>query len=69
MNGMIGMTSEEAATVTTVPLEYYGPALGLGLGLDLGLGMVVDFDTGGWDVADVYSPAPTAAHLVSGAVF
>ena len=69
LDEMIGMTSEEAAAVTTVPLEYYGSALGLGLGLDLGLGMSVDFDTGGWDAADVYSPAPAAAHSVSGVVF
>ena len=69
LDEMIGMTSDEAAAVTTMPLEYYGSAFGLGLGLDLGLGMSADFDIGGWDVADVYSPAPAAAHSVSGVVF
>ena len=69
LDEMICMTSDEAPAVTTgMPLEYYGSSLDIGLGLDLGLSML-DFDIGGWDVADVYAAAPVAAHSVSSVVF
>jgi len=69
LDEMICMTSDEAPAVTTgMPLEYYGSSLDIGLGLDLGLSML-DFDIGGWDVADVYAAAPVVAHSVSGVVF